>query len=165
MVASGHWGRSQDWSDIGPPSNIQRVFKLDAEVLPPSDPLSIALPTFDVDPVVPAQCPVEARSLGPVQKMGKAVDLIVVAPAWKGLKLSFEYRQPGCVCRQIHLALFDRTASGLEPGFLVFVGFNAFVAPTDITKQFVQKRFAGGRIFDQNTIGIPTTDKLQCLGF
>ena len=86
--------------------------------------------------------------------MGKAVDLIVVASAWKGLKLPFEYRQPGCICRQINLALFDRTASGLEPGFLVLVGFNAFVAPTVITKQFVQKRFAGGRIFDQDTIGV-----------
>ncbi len=134
-------------------------------VLLPSYPLSITLPTFDVDPVVATQCPVESQSLGPVQKMGKAIDLIVVTPAWKGLKLSFERRQPGRVCRQVHLALFDRTARGLEPGFLVLVRSNAFIAPAVITKKLVQKRFARSGILDQNSIRFPTADKLQRLCF
>ncbi len=111
MVASGHWGRSQDWSDIGPPSTIQRVVKLDSEVLPSPDPLAIALSTFDVDMVIATQRPVESQSLGPVQKMGKAVDLIVVSPAWKGLQFPFERCQPRRICRQINLALFNWAAS------------------------------------------------------
>ncbi|CUH48744.1 hypothetical protein RUA4292_02933 [Ruegeria atlantica] len=155
----------QDWSDISLPGTIRRVFKLDSEVLPSPDPLSITLPTFDVDLVIATQCPVESQSLGPVHKVGKAVDLIVIATAWKGLQFAFERRQPGRVCRQVHLALFDRTARGLEPGFLVLVRSNAVIAPAVITKQFVQKRFARSGILDQNSIRIPIADKLQCLGF
>ncbi len=58
------------------------------------EPLAIALPEFDVDLVISTQSPVESLSLGPVQKMGKAVDLNVVASAWQGMQLPFENCQP-----------------------------------------------------------------------
>ncbi len=119
MVASDHRGRSQDWSDIGPPSTIQRVFKLDSEVLPSPDPLAIALPTYDVDLMIATKRAVESQSLGPVQKMGKAVELIVVASAWNGLKLPF-----GCCQTNSNQSQFATKTTNLSGTKLTPLGKN-----------------------------------------
>jgi hypothetical protein len=71
--------------------------------------IPLALPAGEAERVIPRQSASEANTLRAVRELAKAVNLIIVAPSWKTLKLVFERRRPRSVLREE-----DRAGTALD---------------------------------------------------
>src|SRR5208337_645723 len=60
--------------------------------------------------------------IDPVQKLGNAIDLIVVTPARKLEQFGLQIAEPGCLFEQVDLACLNLGRLSIHPGYLVTFG-------------------------------------------